>query len=111
MYYKLADVYSEDKEAVTILDSTNLLKQYRMGNTIELAKKYDQIYLVVFKVDKDLVISQNLEREHPVPLDVMEEMFKILEPVDKEEKEFFTKVLYIKEKTDFPSVINEILTY
>jgi len=110
LYYKLAEVYSLDENGVVVLDSTSLKTEYRLGNAVELKKLYSEIDLVIFKIDKAIVMNQNLRRDHPVPPAAIEQMYQEFEEASNEEIEFFDKILYIKSQEDLAGVISQLLS-
>ena len=71
IFYSLVKTYSDDKNGIVILDATNAKKEYRIGNIKPFKDLYDEIDLVCFQIDKELVLKQNKEREFPIPEDVL----------------------------------------
>lgn len=109
MYYKLADVYSSDPDGMVILDSTNATTYYRTVPTKELKNKFDEVYLIVFKLDRAIVLNQNLQREFPIPTDALEGLIDRFEMPNEEDEKFFDKI-WIVESNDIVPVINILTT-
>ena len=97
IYYSLINVYSEDKNATVILDATHSKKIYRLDNIKPYRSLYDQIDLVCFKLDKELVLSQNKDRENPIPKDSLLRLIDQFEMPDEEERSFYDHVDIIKD--------------
>ena len=92
MFYELAKVYSADPKGIVVLDATNRNVEYRVNCVRELKKYFDEAELVIFDIDFELVSKQNLEREFPVPQEVLQEYFDNFELPQKEDYEFFNNV-------------------
>jgi tRNA uridine 5-carbamoylmethylation protein Kti12 len=75
-----------------ILDATNAKKEYRLDLIKPYRELYDEIDLVCFHIDRDLVIKQNKEREFPIPECALLKLIDAFEMPDEEEKEFFDHV-------------------
>ena len=95
-FYSLAEEYSKIKDAIVVLDATNAKKMYRLDNIRKYKGKYDEIDLVCFQLDKDLVLKQNRERENPIPEDALIRLISEFELPGKEEKEFYNHIDVIK---------------
>ena len=95
-FYELVREYSDEKEAVVVLDSTNAKKIYRLDNLKPFRHLYDKIDVVVFQLDKETVLKQNKERENPIPEDALLRLIDEFELPDEEEKEFFDHIDTIK---------------
>ena len=95
-FYELVEEYGHKKDALVILDSTNAKKTYRLDNLKPFRSLYEQIDVVVFQLDKELVLKQNLERENPIPEDALLRLIDGFELPDEEEKEFFDHIDMIK---------------
>lgn len=110
MFYELPKVYSVDKEALVILDATQTIKKFRTDVLIDKKLKdyFDEVDLVVFNLDKEIVKIQNKNRDWPVPQEVLERFFNEFTLPNEEEIGFFKKVFYIRESLDFQDVINQI---
>lgn len=88
-YYRLASVYSNSKDVVVVLDSTHAKKIYRIDYIKPLKELYDQVDLICFKLDKELVIKQNREREFPIPEEALLRLIEEYEMPDEEEYSFY----------------------
>lgn len=104
MFYGMAHVYAMDKDGICILDATNSVCKYRVGIIQPFRKLYDEIHLVAFDLDKDIVRSQNFNRLYPVPGDVLEDLMKKYEAPNEKDYEFFDSVTIIKDHN-----INEVI--
>ena len=105
IFYSLAKTYSEDKDGIVILDATNAKKIYRLDQIKQYRDLYDNIDLVCFRIDKDLTLKQNKEREFPIPEDALLRLIDEFEMPDDEEKAFFDHIDIVKDhNTD--SIIN-----
>ena len=97
LFYGMAKVYAMDKDGVCILDATNSLCKYRIGIIEPFKKFYDEIHLVAFDIDRDVVRSQNLNRLFPVRPEALEELFEKYEAPNEKDYEFFDSVTIIKD--------------
>lgn len=108
LFYSLVKTYSLDKEGIVILDATHSKKEYRLNNIAPFKDLYDQIDLVCFRLDKELVLEQNKERENPIPRDSLLKLIDQYEMPDEEERSFYNHVDIIKDhETD--KIINRYL--
>lgn len=107
IFYSLAETYSLDKDGVVILDATHVSTELRVEKNRRFRDLYDEIILVMWNVDKQVVSNQNLQREYPIPPEALEKFFKIFElPTDKD-REFFDKILMVT-NNDIAPVIEEL---
>ena len=97
IYYSLVETYSIDKDGIVILDATHSKKVYRLDNIEPFKPLYDQIDLICFKLDKELVLAQNKDRENPIPRESLLELIDTFEMPDEEEKAFYDHVDIIKD--------------
>ena len=97
IYYSLVETYSIDKDGIVILDATHSKKVYRLDNIKPFKPLYDQIDLICFKLDKELVLAQNKDRENPIPRDSLLELIDTFEMPDDEERAFYDHVDIIKD--------------
>lgn len=97
LFYGMAHVYAMDKSGICILDATNSVCKYRVGITQPFKKMYDEIHLVAFDIDRDVVRSQNLNRLFPVKPEALEELFEKYEAPNEQDDEFFDSVTIIKD--------------
>ncbi len=105
MFYELAKVYAADPNGIVVLDATNRSTQYRIDSVKELKPQFDEADLVIFDIPKEVVLRQNLEREFPVPEQVIEDYFSYFELPKKEDYEFFTNV-YIATGDNIEEIID-----
>lgn len=105
MFYELAKVYSADPNGIVVLDATNRSTEYRIDSVKELKPQFDEADLVIFDIPKEVVLKQNLEREFPVPEQVIEDYFSYFELPKKEDYEFFTNV-YIATGDNIEEIID-----
>ena len=108
IFYELPKVYAYDNEALTILDATHIKSNYRLRVLESMKQYYDEVYLICFKLDKELVFKQNGEREYPVPDYVLENFYNEFEDPSEEEKKLFDRV-YIIENIEIDKVVNAII--
>lgn len=107
IFYSLAETYSLDKDGVVILDATHVSTELRVEKNRRFRDLYDEIILVMWNVDKQVVSNQNLQREYPIPPEALEKFFRIFElPTDKD-REFFDKILMVT-NNDIAPVIEEL---
>ena len=92
IFYSLVKTYSEDKDGIVILDATNAKKEYRLDNIKPYKGLYDEIDLVCFHIEKDLVLKQNREREFPIPEDALLRLIDVFMLPDEEERAFYNHV-------------------
>ena len=105
IYYDLIRVYSVDKEGTVILDATHSKKVYRLDNIKPYKDLYDQVDLVCFRLDKELVLEQNKDRENPIPKESLLKLIEQFEMPDDEEKEFYDHIDIIKDH-EIAKIIN-----
>ena len=77
IFYSLAETYSLDKDGVVILDATHVSTELRVEKNRRFRDLYDEIILVMWNVDKQVVSNQNLQREYPIPPEALEKFFRI----------------------------------
>lgn len=105
MYYRLAEVYSEDPEGIVILDATFTTKKLRV-NAVEVLKSYfESIDLVTFSLPLDVIKKQNLEREWPIPTEAVERLYAKFETPDKEELALY-KNYFVIDRTNLEDIVN-----
>lgn len=95
LFYGLTKTFSVDLNGLVVLDATHTLKKYRYANVKQYRKLYDEIDLIVFNIDKQLVLKQNMRRRHPVPEERLLEIINCFEQPDEEEKAFFDHIHYV----------------
>ncbi|MCQ2776535.1 MAG: AAA family ATPase [Bacilli bacterium] len=108
MYYELASVYSLDKQGIVVLDSTNANTKYRIGCLKNLKQYYDQLILVMFKLDKVTIMRQNLDRDYPIPTDALERLINDFQDITDEDREFYNEI-YVVDKHDLSPIIEQII--
>lgn len=108
MYYQLAHVYANDPDGIVVLDSTNAKRIYRINAVKQLKPLFDEIDLVIFKLDKVTVMRQNLDRDYPIPSSSLEKLIDEFEDINKEDEDFFDKI-YKVDKRDLSPIINSLL--
>lgn len=92
IFYSLVKTYSEDKEGIVILDATNAKREYRIDNIAPYKNLYDEVDLVCFHIEKNLVLKQNKEREFPIPEDALLRLIDAFEMPGEAEEEFFDHI-------------------
>ena len=97
LYYSLVETYSIDKNGIVILDATHSKKVYRLDNIMPFRHLYDQVDLVCFRLDKELVLEQNKGRENPIPKESLLRLIDQFEMPDDEERKFYDHVDIIKD--------------
>lgn len=108
IFYSLAKTYAQDKNGIVILDATNVTTELRVDYNQELKPLFDEVDLVMWRIDKLTVSNQNLQREYPIPLDALEKFLEIFELPNEKDKEFFDKIIVI-ENSDIAPAIEEII--
>ena len=108
MFYSLARTYAEDKNGIVILDATHVSSELRVDKNIDIKPLFDQTILVMWNADKQMVMNQNLQRDHPVPLEAMEMFFRIFELPTEKDKAFFDKIIMVK-GNEIAKAISEVL--
>ena len=92
IFYSLVKTYSEDKDGIVIMDATNAKREYRVDNVRPYKDLYDEVDLVCFHIDKDLVLKQNKEREFPIPEDALLKLIDAFEMPGEVEENFFDHI-------------------
>ena len=108
MFISLARSYSLDKEGIVILDATHISSALRVDRNQELQDLFDEIDLVMWDLDKDVVTNQNFQREYPIAPDVMEKFFSIFEKPNEKDEAFFDKIIFVKD-SNIASAIEAVL--
>ena len=104
MFYGLATIYALDPDGTVILDATNSICKYRTKIIEPFRKHFEEIDLVSFDLDKDIVRRQNLQRGFSLPPDVLEELFIKFEGPNEIDEKFFDKVVVIKDHNIYPII-------
>ena len=92
MFYEMPKVYSLDKQAIVLLDACHATPEIRTQSIKDLIPLFDEVSLVMFKLDKDLVANQNIRREFPVPTSVLENFYNYFKDIYKLKKEIEGKI-------------------
>jgi tRNA uridine 5-carbamoylmethylation protein Kti12 len=71
MFYDLARVYSKDPNGIVVLDSTNAARKYRLEAGKALRDLFETIDLISFHMKPETIYRQNLDREWPIPTEVL----------------------------------------
>ena len=108
MFLSLAKSYSLDKDGIVILDATHVSTTLRVDRNQELRDLFDEVDLVMWDLDKDVVTNQNFQREYPIAPDVMEKFFSIFEKPNEKDKAFFDKIIFVKDN-NIASAIEAVL--
>lgn len=104
MFMSLAKTYSLDKEGVVILDATHVNSDLRVGRNQELKTLFNELILIVWNMDKQLVSNQNLQRDYPIAPDILEKFFEMFELPDDKDKAFFDQIIYINNNDIAPAI-------
>ncbi len=110
MFYELAKVYALDKEGLVLLDACNAKEVYRTDYVQELVPLFDEISLVMFKLDASLVRKQNIDRDRPVQPHILEEFFKTFEDVGEKDRALFKHIYVIKEIANIAPIVDKIVS-
>ena len=107
LFYSLAKTFSLDPDGIVILDATHTSSYLRVDKNKELKKLFEKVYLVMWNIDKEVVSNQNLQREFPIPPQVLDEFFSIFELPNEKDREFFDKIIMI-DSSDIAPAIKEL---
>lgn len=108
LFYGLARTFSIDRGGVVVLDATHTLKRFRYANVKQFRKLYDEIDLIVFDINREIVIEQNVRRTHPIPEDKLLGIIETYEFPDEEEKAFFDHIHYVYDH-NIDEIINKYI--
>lgn len=106
LFYGLTRIYGMDEEGTVILDATNSICRYRVSIVEPFRKIFNEIDLVAFDIDKDLVRKQNKERDYPVPDDVLEVLIEKYEGPNEVDCRFFDNIHIIKDHDIEPTILS-----
>ena len=106
LFFDLARVYSKDPNGIVVLDSTNASRHYRIEAGSGLRGFFETIDLISFHMKPETIYRQNLDREWPIPTEVLTQYIENFEYPTREDYAFFDHV-YVVEKRDFSEVINK----
>ncbi len=104
MFIGLAKVYAHDPDGVVILDATHVNSKLRVERNLELKPLFDETYLILWDIDKQVVSNQNLQREYPIPPEALEKFFSIFEKPNEVDEEFFDHIITIKNSDIAPAI-------
>ena len=104
MFMSLAKAYSLDKDGVVILDATHISTDLRVGRNKELEGLFDELILIVWDMDKQVVCNQNLQREYPIPPEALEMFFSKFQMPNEVDEAFFDKIIYIRNSDIAPAI-------
>lgn len=104
MFRSLAKTYALDKNGIVILDATHISSTLRVERNRELKPLFDEVILVMWNMDRGLVSNQNLQREFPLPPEAMEMFFAKFELPTDVDREFFDKIIIIKDSNLAPAI-------
>ncbi len=104
IFIGLAKTYSQDKDGVVILDATHISPELRVDRNKELKPLFDELVLVVWDIDKQVVCNQNLQREYPIPPEALEMFFCKFQKPTQVDKEFFDKIITINSSDIAPAI-------
>ena len=104
MFMSLAKTYALDKDGVVILDATHISTELRVNRNMELKDLFDELILIVWDIDKQVVCNQNLQREYPIPPEALEMFFAKFQKPNEVDEAFFDKILYIKSSDIAPTI-------
>lgn len=107
LFYGLAEVYSHDKDGIVVLDATNVSTYLRVEKTKHLKPLFDEVDLVMWNIDRNVVESQNLQREYPIPPEALDKFLSIFELPSEIDKQYFDKICLVT-NNDIASAIKEL---
>lgn len=107
MFYELPKIYSLDKKSVVIMDATAINSKYRIDANINLKKYFDETILIFFKIDKNVINKQNLNRDYPIPQEAVDYYFTNLEEPSSRDEQFFDRILIVN-NDNFNEVVSLI---
>ena len=105
-YYDLAKLYSRDKKGIVVLDSTNASVIYRVEAAKTLRSLFETVDLITFSIKPDVIYRQNLDRDWPIPTEVLTEYIENFQLPTKEEYDIFDNIYIIKDK-NFKEIVEK----
>ena len=105
-YYDLAKLYSRDQKGIVILDSTNTAVEYRTTAAKTLKGLFESVDLISFDIKPDVVYRQNLDREWPIPTELLTHYIETFQLPTKEDYDNFDNIYIIKDK-NFKEVVEK----
>ena len=109
IFYRLSEVYSHDKDALVILDACNVKEKYRTESITKLIPLFDEISLVMFKLDRSIVSKQNIDRDNPVPQHVLDMFLNEFEDVGENDRKIYKHIYVIKDISNIPMIVDRII--
>ena len=107
IFYGLAKAYSLDKDGIVVLDATHVSVELRVDKNAFLKPLFNEVYLIMWDIDKQTVSNQNLQREYPIPPEALEKFFEKFEQPNDVDREFFDKILMVN-NSDIAPIIREL---
>ena len=104
IFIGLAKTYAQDKNGVVILDATHISPELRVDRNRVLKELFDELVLVVWDIDKQVVCNQNLQREYPIPPEALEMFFAKFQKPTNVDEEFFDKIITINSSDIAPAI-------
>ena len=104
LFYRLANAYAIDKNGIVILDATYISTKLRVNCHLDLKPLFDEVDLVMWHIDKQTVMNQNLQRDYPIPPEALEDFIKNFELPSEEDKKFFDKIIMIENSDIVPAI-------
>jgi tRNA uridine 5-carbamoylmethylation protein Kti12 len=92
MFYELPKIYSLDKESIVIMDATAIEEKYRIDSNKEIKTYFDEIILVYFEIPKEIIDKQNLNRDFPLPQEIVDTYFNKFQKPTENDVNFFNKI-------------------
>ena len=106
MFYDLARVYSKDPNGIVVLDSTNAARKYRLEAGKALRDLFETIDLISFHMKPETRYRQNLDREWPIPTELLTHYIETFQLPTKEDYDNFDNIYIIKDK-NFKEVVEK----
>ena len=104
MFYSLARSYALDKDGIVILDATHVTSELRVDRNTGLKPLFDEVDLVLWNSDKNMVMNQNFQRDYPVPVEAMEMFFNMFELPTENDRQFFDKIIIVENHDIAPAI-------
>ena len=104
IFHELAKVYALDPDGVVILDATHVSSALRVDKHRDLKELYDEVDLVLWHIDENLVSNQNLQREFPIPPEALDYFLRVFELPNKKDIEFFDRIVVIENSNIAPAI-------
>ena len=98
LYDNAYDILTRFPEMDVMLDATYLSENQRLKVCRNFCEVADEICLVQFQLDQNLVRKQNESREKIVPSDVLDAMLVKFQPVTDEELNYYGSVVIMRDR-------------